>query len=378
MSASTITRITLSVAQPVAKTRWCLLQVETAEGVIGCGEATMQKLEDEIFRRADTLLRDMIGRAADPVAVRRLQPSDDLATAALLSAMSHALWDLQARRDGVPVAEAMGDIINPRVPLYANINRRTIGRTPEDFAESARLALRVGFEAIKIAPFDEVTPEAKADGREFSALAPGIERIAAVRDAIGPDRDLMVDCHWRLTPAGARQALAEVRRFCLYWFECPLPETDAAIPDLKLLRGLANGQGTRLAGCEGQVGVAGFERYVAAGAYDVVMPDVKYVGSMEEMLALARRLDGSGVALSPHNPSGPVSHAASLHVCAVAPGLTRLEMQFDETPVFWSLAGGALPAPVAGASPLPAGPGLGLSLDPAVLAQFLKRTAAYS
>jgi galactonate dehydratase len=176
---------------------------------------------------------------------------------------------------------------------------------------------------------------------------------------------------------GAKKALDALTPFQLYWLETPIPETDDLIPEIVRLRGLANAAGVRLAGCEHEIGVAGFERFVTAGAYDVMMPDIKYVGSIEEMLAFAERLEGTGIALSPHNPSGPVSHAASLHLCAVARGFTRLEMQFEESPLFWTLAAGALPIPKGGASVLPAGAGLGVTLDPAVLATQRKRSVAF-
>ncbi|MET3794738.1 mandelate racemase/muconate lactonizing enzyme family protein [Aquamicrobium terrae] len=377
MNSTTIARISLDTVQVMEKTRWLFLTVETADGETGHGEATEQKLEAAIYDRAQTLLASFVGRQAEPAAVRPPEPEDDIPTSALLSALSQALHDLHARRRGIKVAEAMGAVTISPIPLYANINRRTLERTPKAFAESARLALAAGFEAVKIAPFDEVTSEATATLSDARLIGPGLARIAAVREAIGPKRDLMVDCHWRFSPDGARAALAEVRPFDLYWFECPLPESDATLSDIRVLRTIANGFGIRLAGCEREMGVAGFARFIEAEAYDVVMPDIKYVGSMEEMLALARYLERSRVGFSPHNPSGPVSHAASLHLCAVAPGLTRLEMQFDETPLFWSLVGGALPRPRNGASALPVGSGLGLALDPAILAAHRRRSAVF-
>ena len=115
------------------------------------------------------------------------------------------------------------------------------------------------------------------------------------------------------------------------------------LPALHRLRGLANAGGVRLAGCEQGVRQAGFEPFLKAGAYDAMMPDVKYVGGVAEVMRLAETFDRHGVLFSPHNPTGPVCHATSLQVCAAVPHLDRLEMQFDETPLFAALAGGALP-----------------------------------
>jgi galactonate dehydratase len=377
VTLSLVSRIRLEIVQPVDKTRWQFLTVETTDGLSGIGEATWQKDEDGVFARAAELLPALVGAPAEPGLVARIGPVPDIAGAAVLSALSHALWDIAGKRAGQPVAALLGRPLRNEIALYANINRRTVSRTPQAFAESARLAMAAGFEAFKLAPFDEVDAAARKAGADAARIGPGLARVAAVREAIGPDRDLMVDCHWRFSIPGAKAALEALEPFGLYWYECPIPETDATIPEIVRLRKLANAAGMRLAGCETGVGVAGFEPFVAARAYDAIMPDIKYVGSMEEMLALAVRLEGTGTGFSPHNPSGPVSHAASLHLCALAPGFTRLEMQFDETDLFWTLAANTLPRPRSGTSALPGAPGLGITLDPNILAALRQRSVAF-
>ena len=172
----------------------------------------------------------------------------------------------------------------------------------------------------------------------------------------------MVDCHWRLDEAAALTVLAAVDPLRLYWLECPLVENAANLPALVRLRSAANGLGIRLAGCEQAIGLAGFAPFLAAGAYDVMMPDVKYVGGLAEVMRVAAAFDRAGVDFSPHNPSGPVCHAASLQVSAAVPTLSRLELQFDESPLFDGLVGGQLPATGGGSSALPQKPGLGVGL----------------
>ena len=254
------------------------------------------------------------------------------------------------------------------VPVYANINRRTVDRSPEGFAASACAALAAGHAAFKIAPFDEATAAARAAGDLASAIRQGLARIAAVRDAIGADRRLMVDCHWRLDEEAASTVIAAAAELGLHWVECPLPETPDHLAALRRLRGLANARGVRLAGCEEAIGVAGFAPFLAAGAYDVVMPDVKYVGGLGELRRLAEVAARSGVLVSPHNPSGPFSHAASLQISSVLPGCDRLEMQFDESPLFAGLVRERFPPIARGMAGLPAGPGCGVTLDATSLA----------
>ena len=98
-----------------------------------------------------------------------------------------------------------------------------------------------------------------------------------------------------------------------------------------------------------------------------MMPDVKYAGGLAEMLRIGAALAAHGVEVSPHNPSGPVSHAASLHVCSALRECDMLEMQFDETSLFDAFCGHEISGVRAGVATVPQGPGLGVSLDRTLL-----------
>ena len=213
------------------------------------------------------------------------------------------------------MAESLG-IRRSRVPVYANINRRTIDRRPEGFAASASAASAAGHMAFKLAPFDEVTQEVCAAGNGGRAMLPGLARIAAVREAVGPDARLMVDCHWRFDEATAMLLNEAAAKLGVYWIECPLPEVEGSIPALTRLRRQCEALGMRQAGLEQSIGWAVIRPYCEAGAYDVVMPDVKYIGGVHELRRVASACADVGVAVSPHNPSGPISHAFSLQVSA--------------------------------------------------------------
>jgi galactonate dehydratase len=222
-----------------------------------------------------------------------------------------------------------------------------------------------GWRAFKVAPFDGLTPDVcdTADGRR--KIDAGVARVAAVREAIGRGHDLYVDCHWRFSPPAARRAIDALALLGVTWFECPLPERPDAVAALRSLRAHANGMGMRLAGLEELTAPADFARWLRAGAYDVVMPDVKYAGGIGALLEIGALAAAHGVACAPHNPTGPVCHAASLAACAAMDGFLVLEHQADETPLSFALAGPGLPRPCGGTSALPAGAGLGIELDPA-------------
>lgn len=370
MATDRMRKISVEIFGATPQTRWCFLTVHTSQGHIGVGEATLQRHEDALLLRAETYLPDLIGLNADP-AIAEITNGEDLIGSAITSALSQALWDIRAKAAGRSVSALLGSEHSQSVKVYANINRRTTDRTADGFARSAKSALDQGHRAFKIAPFDEVL-RGTGEPQKAALLHNGIERVSAVRDMIGPDCDLMVDCHWRLDSELATAVIEQCRSYNLFWLECPVAETRENLTEIAALRKKANAEGILLAGCELCVGVEGFRPFLDAGAYDVFMPDIKYIGSIEDMSRLWDLLNATDVDLSPHNPSGPVSHTATLHVCnALSPDI-RMEMQFDETPLFWSLAPN-LPQPVNGRSTLPIGTGLGCD----VAAEVMKQNIVY-
>ncbi len=363
------------------KTVWCFLQLRTHDGLIGEGEATLTGQESSLFATAARLFPVLLPQANPdhPGALAAATVPANLAEAAVVSAIDQALWSLHAQTQQMPLAQALATrLLQPGAlretfGVYANINRRTVNRTPEGFAQSAAVAKAAGFHAYKLAPFDEVNAAICAQGQGVHAMQQGLERIAAVRAVVGPQARLMVDCHWRFNEATAHQLNVAAAALGVYWVECPLLEVPENIPALVRLRTQANALGMRLAGLEENIGWEKFRPYCEAGAYDVVMPDVKYIGGMAEMLRLATQCERLGVQVSPHNPSGPICHAASQHLSCVLPAFDMLEMQFDESPLFQQLVVPAFPAIQNGHTSLPTGNGLGVQLQASLLQSLTER-----
>jgi galactonate dehydratase len=231
-------------------------------------------------------------------------------------------------------------VLRQRVPLYANINRATRLRTPQGFVETALRARAQGFSRFKAAPFDGLTPALCASAQGQALIAHGVECMLALRQALGPDAMLMVDCHWRFDETRALQALQALAPAALHWFECPIAETHAHWPAMRRLRAATREQGVLLAAAETQVGLASFQTLFEEALYDVVMPDIKYCGGPLEMLKIAQRAAEHGVQFSPHNPSGPVCTWHSLQIAALAPECAMLELQFEESPLYEQLLEG--------------------------------------
>ena len=358
--AETITRITPAIVTVSEKTKWFFIELETSDGMRGIGEATRFGHEDALLAVSRELAKMLQGRSEDEIdALVRYDAKTGATPRAVISATEQALWDIRGKRAGVPVHQLLGGAVRDQIPIYANINRRTDDRTPDGFVAGAEHALAAGYRVIKIAPFDGLTP----DDDDDALYDAGIARIQAVCRAVGSDIGVMVDCHWRMNPVRAEQFIKTAGGMGLVWVECPLPEEAEFMGDLKHLHLCAAEALILLAGGERGGGIDDFNEFLDAGIYDVVMPDVKYTGGLSETQRISMAAGDAKVAVSPHNPSGPVAHMASLHVSAVLDNFMILEHQFDETPLFHSLCPGAVPPVIDGNSVLPMAPGLGITLD---------------
>ncbi len=345
-----------------AKTTWSFIRLRMSDNVTGWGEATWVRDPAALDASHAAIRRHLVGREWPVLAGFLARHTAGVPQSAIASALEQAMWDIRGKRGGCAAAALADKHYRRQVPLYANINRSIIDRSATGFRLAGQKAVAAGFTRIKIAPFDGVTPENAPTPAGRLLIEAGLARVAATRAAIGPATELYVDCHWRFDPRTAAAVMKEVAALGVVWFECPLPETAANVPALKRLRASANALGMRLAGLEELTGPADFIPWLAAGAYDVVMPDVKYARGIAGVLAVADLAASYGVGCAPHNPSGPIAHAASLTACAIGGAIEQLEHQFDETPLFWHMIDAHFPRPAHGASLLPSLPGLGTPL----------------
>ena len=354
-----IASITPHFLRVTPATVWSFVRVVLTDGTTGWGEATINGKAGEIAEETKRQAAALRGHVCDPRVGLAPIASGKLGFA-VVSAIDQALWDIEARLAGVSLARHLTASPKASVPLYANINRGTTDRSPAGFAATAAAAVAAGFNSVKMAPFDGLTPAMAATEQGGRLTRTGLDRIAAVGAAIRGQARLQVDCHWRFTPDAAAAIVPELKSAGVVWFECPIPETLDAIPDVRRLRVLSNAAGMELAGLEELSLLSGFLPWV--GAYDVMMPDVKYTGGLAETMRIAEQLTARGVAVSLHNPYGSVCHAVSLHVSAAVASDRPLEIQWGETPLLFDLPETPLPRPRNGASILPPGAGHGAIL----------------
>lgn len=363
---STITSITAVPFNVSPKTNWFFIFIQMSDGTHAWGEASLNGWETALQTATQLHGQPLIGMTAE-AAIAQVRPSPilpgGLVSNAVLSALAQALWTIRAEQEAMPLHAMLAPLQRKAISVYANINRATVDRTPAGFAATAKRAAAAGFSGFKAAPFDGVTPSLCANGEARQMIQHGIDCLYAIRDAIGPDARLMVDCHWRFDEQSALDVLDQLQAVGLHWFECPLAETYGNWDSLRRIKAHANEQNVLIAAAETQVGVHAFEMQIREKLLDVIMPDIKYCGGPAHMLAIAEMAAANDVLFAPHNPTGPICTVASLHVACVASKAHMLELQFEESPLYEELAGPQYPKLDNGKYQVPNRTGLGVKPD---------------
>jgi galactonate dehydratase len=334
-----LTGIELLPVRATERTVWLLVRLRTDTGLIGLGEASdafgFTNTTSENARTMDSELRAFFrlidGKSPLEIEAYRQQGMPlarrALVSATAFSAIEQALWDLAGKALDVPTSTLFGGRVRDTLPVYANINRATNPRTPAGFAATAKRAVAEGFRAIKAAPFDGFPPAGSPAAVIETAVEAGIAAITAMRDAVGSGIELMVDCHSFFDVPLAIRVAERLGPARLTWYEEPVPPEQ--VENTALIRSRIR---QPMAGGELLFGVSGFAPLTHNRAVDVIMPDVKHCGGLLELTRIAAMAEADGVKVAPHNPSGPISTAASVQVCAVLSNFNFLELQWGEVP----------------------------------------------
>ena len=320
---------TLASVTVTPRTTWLFATLSDGEGNSTTVEIThsgnLRGVSDAIAGMADILRYVEITDDSEIESLIGLTPADlraDRVSATAVSGLRTAVAQVAAMRSGLSLSEYLGARPTHRVELYANINRALFAtdRTPADFGRMAERAARAGFRTLKCAPFDEVSPPSSPD-RILDEASTGIDRVRAVREAIGPDARLLVDCHSRFERDSAPLLADELAKLDVAWFEEPVdPESNADD-----LAEIARRAPMPVAGGESGYGTDFFDQLLDSEAVSIIMPDIEQCGGAVEAVTAGRSAVAKGRGFSMHSPSGPVSLLASGHATAAVPGAMPLE-----------------------------------------------------
>ncbi|GIJ26427.1 dehydratase [Micromonospora qiuiae] len=346
------------------RTNLVIVRVTTDEGIVGLGEATLEGKERAVQGAIAELAEAVVG--LDPTRISRVlyevardwywRGGPVIMTA--LSSLEMALWDISARDLGVPVSRMLGGATRDRVRAYANgwFSRAV---TPEDYAAAATRTVESGFRGLKWDPFENY--DLTITTRQMDRV---LAQIDAVRSAVGRDVELFIEGHGRFDVRHAIKIAREIAQFDPVWFEEPCP------PDnLDALVDIRRASPVPVAAGERWFGRQGFAPALARQAVDFVQPDVTHAGGISELAFISTLAATSYVGFAPHNPSGPLSTAATLQLGAALPNFRYLEIMATDVPWRPEITNERLVLTEEGDILIPDGIGLGIELNLEAIAE---------
>jgi galactonate dehydratase len=360
-----VSQITPYLVDSGASKSWLFVKVETDEGLVGWGEAYTQADRDRaIMAHVEEMGRHLIGRS--PFAIKHFssvmyldyalrRPAMDFWSA--LSALEHAQWDIVGKACGQPVYNLLGGPCRDRIRVYAN-GWSDGAKSPDEYARAAAKVVGQGFTALKFDPF--TNPWRTHIGRAQEALA--VERVRAVREAVGPQVEILVEAHRRLAPNEAIRMAHKLEPFEPFWYEEPIDATDLdGLAEVRSRTSLPVVTGEALYSKEQ------FAEVFARRAADILNPDVCNCGGILALKEIASAAEPWHVTVAPHNyNSTTVGLACTLQVSACIPNFLITEYFVN-----FAAAGAELarqPFEVKDSYiALPTAPGLGVELDEAWL-----------
>lgn len=340
------------------RTNLVIVRVNTDEGITGLGEATLEGKERAVQGALAELAETVVG--LDPTRINGLlyevardwywRGGPVIMTA--LSSLEMALWDISARELGVPVSRLLGGATRDRVRAYAN-GWFSGAATPQEYAAAARRTVQSGFRGLKWDPFENYDMTITS-----AQLDRVLAQLEAVRAAVGPDVELFVEGHGRFDVRNAIKIAREIAPFDPVWFEEPCP------PDnLDALVDIRRASPVPIAAGERWYGRQGFAPALARQAVDFVQPDVTHAGGIAELAFISTLAATSYVGFAPHNPSGPISTAATLQLGATVPNFRYLEIMATDVPWRPEITTERLVLTEEGDILIPTCVGLGIELD---------------
>ena len=301
--------------------RWLFLKVTTDDGLVGWGEpvvegkaATVQAAVEEM---ADYLIGKDAGRIEDiwQTLYRGSFYRGGPVLSSAISGIDQALWDIKGKSLGVPVYDLLGSAVRDKVRVYSWIG----GDKPADAALSARDRVASGYTAVKMnatAEMEWIDSAAK--------VQEAVDRLAAVREAVGYEVGIGIDFHGRVHRGMAKILMKEMEQFKPLFIEEPvLPENNDALVEIARHTTVPIATGERM------YTRWGFKSLLASGVADIIQPDLSHTGGLWEGRKIAAMAEAYDVAVAPHCPLGPITLAASLQLDFCTPNAFIQEQSLE-------------------------------------------------
>ena len=328
-----ITKIS-SIVVNARMRNWVFVRVETDQpGLYGWGEGTLEWKTKAVVGAVEDLSRLLVGQ--DPRRVEHLWQTmhrqyfwrGGIVNCSAMSAIDQALWDIKGKEIGRPVCELLGGPVRDTLRLYDHLGGGSLEGMyktiePAQFVDLLQESLAKGFTAVKAMPIPVAEPIENA-----KVLKDAARCVEAMRKAAGDGVDIMLDLHARTTPAAAIQFGRLLVDYNLYWYEEPCwPEHVDGLVEVARALPFPIATGERL------VLRQQFREILEKRACAVIQPDVSHCGGISEARRIAAMAETYMISVACHNPQGPISTAASLHVGFATPNYLIQEVVRKDVP----------------------------------------------
>ncbi|HEY81933.1 MAG TPA: galactonate dehydratase [Dehalococcoidia bacterium] len=348
-----------------AHANWTFVKLYTDSGLTGVGEASLERFDEPVAKALESFKDFLVGK--DPFQIEYIWNAlykgtfwhGQLIILTALSAVEQALLDIKGKALGVPIYELLGGKLRDRVRAYANawafqrvVTEMTAEDTPESVAKNALRMVEKGFTAMKWDPFrhgGQVIPKSE---EEFA-----IACVKAVREAVGPSVDLLIECHGRFNMLSAIRMAQKLEPFDPFFYEEPIPPDNIdAMAEVQRAINLPIATGERL------YTRWDFRALLEKQAARIIQPDICHCGGIMELKKIAAMAEAYYVSVQPHNSNGPICVLASLHLDASIPNVIFQEFFYP----YLELYNEMLTEPIKyenGYLEIPNGPGIGADLN---------------
>jgi galactonate dehydratase len=362
--------------EPLMVDRFCLVRIETDQGVTGIGESGAWGQLEASAAAIRKYAEYLVGRDPRPIehhwnVMLRANHFTGGAITGAVSAIDIALWDIKGKLHGVPVYELLGGRMRHKARLYGHVK----GRTIEALVAEAKRLKAEGFTALghlnPLLDEDEAEPYYRPHAAKMHEA---IDNVRRLREAVGPEVDLCIEIHRRLTPPEAIALGRGIEQYTPMFFEDPLRPNS-----FDAMAWVADHIPIPVATGERFTSLYQFQTLLTRHAVEYLRPDVCLCGGITGAKKIAAIAEAHDAQIVPHNPLSPISTAACLQVAACIPNFAIQEYP-SRTPDLdgsTDLLGAGLATGLAdqqgGFIAIPDGPGIGLQLVPDIERRFPPR-----
>lgn len=341
--------------------RWLLIKIHCEDGTVGIGEGGVHGWQRPTKTMVETMAVYLEGK--DPNKIEHhyqwLYRSSHFMGSVVqgaLSAIDIALWDIKGKRLGVPIYDLMGGKTRDRVRCYMHIG----GKTKDDLVADAVKRAKEGFTAVRFTPFP---PDYYLHKSYTEWADEAVERVGAVKEAVGKGVDICVEIHRQMNPAESIWLGRRLEQFNPFFYEDPmLPDSPAVMAEVKAQCNIPIATGERF------TTIFEYQQLLEAKATSYIRPDLCLCGGLSGSKKVAAMAEAQHIKVIPHNPLSPVSTAACVQLDACIPNFALQEYTGESEPPKSDL----LVTPLElkeGYLTVPEGPGLGIELNEATLTQ---------